>query len=377
MFGFTGFVGSISAYAILFSNFGIETYATRLLAADREALTKKTMGVIFGTRSLLAIALIIPFIAFGFYYSQTVSEQLFFIFESVIILVYAFNLQYFFVSIRDVRKVAVIRTGSAALVLVASYCFIHSPADVQYNALIGSSVTLVFFLWGVVHAFRKLPGAFSFPSFSEMRGLVRDSLPLGVSALMIQIYHSADIVFLGFTNPGTQLGYYTGAYRIINLISAVPGLIYLTYIPDLATITEAHPAAKTTREYIAAVIALGIVIVGLSFYFSKEIITIILGAHFAPANTVFRILLINVLIIYINVAFAHLLMAWGENRSYLYVVSTGAAVNIVMNVVLIPHYGINGAAIATACAEAAVFVAAWRYLRKKFQFSLAKLLRPG
>ena len=57
-----------------------------------------------------------------------------------------------------------------------------------------------------------------------MKALVRHSFPLGVSALMIQIYHSADIVFLGFTNPGIQLGFYTGAYRIITLDQVDPGL---------------------------------------------------------------------------------------------------------------------------------------------------------
>jgi O-antigen/teichoic acid export membrane protein len=76
----------------------------------------------------------------------------------------------------------------------------------------------------------------------------------------------------------------------------------------------------------------------------------------------------------VNVALAHLLIAWGENRSYLFVVSSGAAVNIVLNFVLIPLYGINGAAIATVCAEAAVCVAAWYYLRKTFHFSIAKVI---
>jgi O-antigen/teichoic acid export membrane protein len=170
------------------------------------------------------------------------------------------------------------------------------------------------------------------------------------------------------------LGYYTGAYRIINLVGAVPALLYLTYVPDLAKITAGHSIAKATREYIAVVIGSGIVIVGICFYFSKDIIALILGAQFAPSRTVFRILLLNALLIYVNVALAHLLIAWGENRSYLFVVSSGAAVNIVLNFVLIPLYGINGAAIATVCAEAAVCVAAWYYLRKTFHFSIAKVI---
>ena len=260
------------------------------------------------------------------------------------------------------------------LILILTYVFVMGPADLHYVALVSGCVTLLVYVWSVHHVSKKLGAKFSLPKFSDMKTLVRHSFPLGVSALMIQIYYSADIVFLGFTNPGEQLGYYTGAYRIVNLVSAVPTLIYLTYIPDLARITDGHSIAKSTREYIAVVISSGIVIVGICFYFSRELIALILGTNSHRRRTVFQILLVNALLIYVNVALAHLLMAWGENRSYLFVVSSGAAVNIALNFVLIPLYGIYGAAVATVCAEAAVCIAAWYYLRKTFRFSITKLI---
>jgi O-antigen/teichoic acid export membrane protein len=360
---------------MLFANFGIENYSTQQLSSDKGKVTKRTIGTIIGTRSLLSVVFIIPFIAFGFYYSQTTSERLFFVFQAIVVFAYSFNVQYYFVAVREVKTLAFIRTGSAVFVLIATYCFIMGPGDLQIVALISGCVTLLFFLWSVRRVFRQLSGMFSLPKFADMKTLVRYSLPLGLSALMIQIYHSADIVFLGFTNPGIQLGYYTGAYRIINLVGAVPALIYLTYVPDLAKITEGHSIAKATREYIGVVIGAGIVIVGICFYFSKDIISLVLGVQFAPSRIVFQILLVNAFLIYVNVALAHLLMAWGENRSYLFVVSSGAAVNIVLNFVLIPVYGINGAAIATVCAEAAVCIASLHYLRKKFHFSIVKMIR--
>ncbi len=373
-FGFLGFVSSISAYVILFANFGIENYSTQQLASDGGLVSKRTIGTIIGTRSLLSVVFLIPFLLFGFYYSHTTSEKLFFVFQSIVIFAYSFNLQYYFVAVRDVKTLAFIKTGSAFLILILTYCFITGPSDLRYVALVSGCATLLFYLWSVLHVFKKLETTFSLPKFSDMKTLMRYSLPLGVSALMIQIYHSADIVFLGFTNPGVQLGYYTGAYRIINLISAVPALIYLTYVPDLAKITGGHPVARATREYIAVVIGSGVVIVGICFYFTKDIISLVLGDQFAPSRTVFRILLLNAFLIYVNVALAHLLMAWGENRSYLFVVSSGAAVNVALNFVLIPLYGINGAAIATVCAEAAVCIAAWHYLKKRFHFSIAKVI---
>ena len=124
--------------------------------------------------------------------------------------------------------------------------------------------------------------------------------------------------------------------------------------------------AKATKEYILVVIGSGIVIVGTCYYFSKDIIALVLGTQFAPSTTVFEILLLNAFLIYVNVALAQLLMAWGENRSYLFVVASGAVVNIVLNFVLIPMYGINGAAIATVCAEAQCALRLGTISKKRF-----------
>ena len=150
-FGFVGFVGSISAYLILFANFGIENYSTQQLASDRARISKQTIGTIIGTRSLLSIVFIIPFIFFGFYYTQSASEKLFFVFQSIVIFAYSFNLQYYFVAVREVKTLAFFKTGSALLILIATYCFIMGPSDLQYVALVSGCVSLLFNLWSVHH----------------------------------------------------------------------------------------------------------------------------------------------------------------------------------------------------------------------------------
>jgi O-antigen/teichoic acid export membrane protein len=69
---------------------------------------------------------------------------------------------------------------------------------------------------------------------------------------------------------------------------------------------------------------------------------------------VFTILLVNLFMIFVNVSLAHLLVAWNHHKKYLIVVSSGAIANIACNIMLIPTYGIIGAAIATVCAEVVV-----------------------
>ena len=60
------------------------------------------------------------------------------------------------------------------------------------------------------------------------------------------------------------------------------------------------------------------------------------------------------------------MIAWNQHKKYLLVVASGAGANILANIILIPLYGIYGAAIATVIAETAVFVMAIYFNKKIF-----------
>ncbi|MGB9763467.1 MAG: polysaccharide biosynthesis C-terminal domain-containing protein [Minisyncoccia bacterium] len=64
---------------------------------------------------------------------------------------------------------------------------------------------------------------------------------------------------------------------------------------------------------------------------------------------------------YLAGAFANPINIWGDYKNYLIVVSVGAIINFILNLVLIPKYGINGAIISTILAEVFVFLTALIY----------------
>ena len=66
---------------------------------------------------------------------------------------------------------------------------------------------------------------------------------------------------------------------------------------------------------------------------------------------------VNAALVYFNVLLGQPLLAWDRQRTYMLAVGSGAAANVVLNLLLIPPYGIVGAAVATLAAEAAVL--AW------------------
>ncbi|MBI2430172.1 MAG: oligosaccharide flippase family protein [Ignavibacteriales bacterium] len=360
-FGLFGFVSALSAYVILFSNFGIEQFATQRLSLHGKNESAQFIVTVLASRLMLSFIFIVPFILFAANYSKSNEALLLFLFQSVFIAAFALNLQFYFVASGATGMLALIKIATAAGILVCSYLFISGSSDLPFVALINGTVTLVFFLIGAVIVFRKEQIPLRFPSLHDIGDLLKTAAPLGVSTFMIQIYYSIDIVILGFTNPGYDLGYYSGAYRIILAFTAIPGFLYLVYLPELVKIKSNHFEAKIVRNYIGTQISLGLVIVGMSLIYAETLIILLLGETYLPAVGVFRILLLNVFVVFVNVAIGNLLIAWNRHKQYLVAVTAGAITNIVVNILLIPPYGILGAAVATIAAECAVFIAALYY----------------
>lgn len=355
-FGLYGFVGSVSAYFILFSTFGVEQYSVQRLSTRSIPIEDTIIETVIGARLFLTTIFVIAFLLFGFYYSRNQTVLFLFIFQSIFIVAFAFNLQFYFIAAHKIKILSMLKGGISLVILLCVITLITKSSDLPKAALINGTITLLFFLWGVYYVFSHTSRKIIIPTYRDIFDLIKNAAPLGISALMIQIYHSADIVFLGFTNPGIELGYYSGAYRIINVLSIVPGIWYLIYLPELAKISKNHFSSKHTKEYIVIMIMSGILITAGCCIFSKELITFLLGQKYLPATNVFHILLVNTFFIFVNVSLAQLLIAWNRHKEYLLVVSSGAIVNIAANILLIPSYGIIGAAIATVCAEIAVLV---------------------
>ena len=365
-FGMVGFVSAIASYAVLFSNFGIEQYAAQRLSSHRFQDVRDLIGHVLSTRFLLSILLIIPFIIFGINYTSSISVQWLFIFQSIFIIAYALNLQFYFVSQKKFTSLAIVKILTAGSILIVTWFFVTSPNDLAIVTFISGSVTFFVFVAAVLFIVKKEKIALSMPTMHGVRQLLSNAAPLGISALMIQIYYSADVIFLGFTNPGVELGYYTGVYRLILVLTLISGFLYQIFLPELAKLKENHFHQFQTKFYIVFMICTGGIITIVSYIWAYEIVKVILGSEYILAVGVFNILLVNVFMVFVNVSFGSLLIVWNRHKEYLIVVSAGAMFNVIGNIILIPHYGIYGAAISTVAAECAVFLIAFYFNQKIF-----------
>jgi O-antigen/teichoic acid export membrane protein len=170
-----------------------------------------------------------------------------------------------------------------------------------------------------------------------------------VSNLMISIFAQTDRVMLKMMLDETAVGYYSAAVTC----AGIGGFVFS------AIINSAQPvilecARKSVASMEKAVTTLYSVIIYLSLgqcvvitLFAEQIIGILYGAEYGPAVNALR------LIVWYS-AFAHIgsvrnvwiLVQWMQ-KYLIWINFLGAATNVVLNLVLIPSMGINGAALAS------------------------------
>ena len=166
------------------------------------------------------------------------------------------------------------------------------------------------------------------------------------------INYQADIILIGFFLTATDVGYYAVAVGLSRFFWIIPQAIQTITYPATSEYwaNNNHDALQTMIDKSMKYTACILLPVGLGVgFFAKDIITLMFGEGFGYAVLPLQILIVGTVIFGIACKAIGSSLA-GVNRPDLSLKTTsaGAILNIILNVLLIPYFGIIGAAVATA-----------------------------
>jgi O-antigen/teichoic acid export membrane protein len=155
-----------------------------------------------------------------------------------------------------------------------------------------------------------------------------------------------------------MVGLYNAAYKIILVLLGLGGLLQETLFPLCSRFfkesNEKLVVLLNISEKIYVTIAIPLGVGGTLL--AKPLIILIYGNSYEGATLPFQILIWTVVVIFTSLTFGFTLMACDRERSYMLGVGCGALANIILNSVLIPPFGMIGAAVATLAAEIVVII---------------------
>ena len=205
---------------------------------------------------------------------------------------------------------------------------------------------------------------FSFnPSFYKI--LLIGGFPFAMMGIFYTIYYSIDIVMITQFANTYDTGLYNAAYKLISVLSLFYS-IYSTVIYPVMTKLFKDSTELLSVSFVKSMKYLLLVTVPIAVFtcfYSVDIINIY-GPEFTEASTVLSILIWTVCFLFVNGACSLVLNASYEEVAVTKIFGIAAVFNVVLNLFLIPHYSLYGAAIATVLSEILIFVLEMYSIRK-------------
>ena len=179
------------------------------------------------------------------------------------------------------------------------------------------------------------------------------SFPLLFNFIIFSLITWIDTLMLGYFRTPTEVGIYNAAVPTAFLMYIVPSTLLTLFIPVL---TELY--AKDKKEVLGHldrritkwIISINLALLGIFYLFSKSILQILFGNDYIAGSTALIILSTGYFLTYSLSTTTKVLVIIKRTKLVFINTLIVTLVNIVLNLYLIPKYGINGAAIATAIA---------------------------
>lgn len=248
------------------------------------------------------------------------------------------------------KFVVIAKSFSVGIGFILKALSILNECPVSYFAII-YLVELIIFTF-ILCIFFKIHWPFNFTfSFEKERTkkLITTSFPFFISIVAITLNIKIDILMIKQIVGVVETGYYSAATMLSELWFFLPVLIVMSLTPMFAKLRMENIDIYNLRfeKLLSYFMLLSFVVIGFICIFADEIIILTFGSEYAKSA--------DILIIHIfSSVFAIMGLVqnpWIVNENYgrfsIIKNVSGAIINIVLNLILIPEYGGIGAAIAT------------------------------
>lgn len=181
----------------------------------------------------------------------------------------------------------------------------------------------------------------------------RTAYPFAISGVLWILYYQVDILTLQWLAQPTETGFYSAAYRTIEIFSALPRVIFYVTFTRFAKYYSTQPENLPGEIYKSARLLLLVVlpILIIAGFLASVLVKVLYGESFEPAVYALTILIPSLGIKLFGNLAQQFLEATGREKFLPPLLLTTVIINIVANIILIPYMGALGAAIATLLSE--------------------------
>lgn len=357
--GKVNFSNTFISYFVLLASLGIPTYAVRECAKVKDDKNKLNsvysellcLNLIFTFMSYLCLIIVVNIFNFDQY------KQLIYLYSILILFTtlgvsWIFNVfeKYFYITIRSLIFQVISLILLFILVKNKNDYIIYAGLTILSN--VGSNI--------LNFKYSKKLVRFSLKSVNNIKRHIKPILIMFSAAIATTIYVNLDITILGIFKTADEVGLYTSATKINLAITTLISSVSTVLLPRLSYYVSKNDKKQYNYlifKTVDFVMMLAIPISTGLFILSKDIIVLFSGIGFVNAFMQMRILALSIWCSRLNYIIAiQVFIPMGKEKYLFYSTVCGAISNCILNYLMIPKWGGNGAAITTVISELIVFL---------------------
>ena len=197
----------------------------------------------------------------------------------------------------------------------------------------------------------------------EWGRMLAETTSVGLSSIIGILYLNADILLLSVLATSKQLGYYGVAYAVISVFQVFPALLSRAILTRIVQTVEEKLSTVVNKVIVYYAIS-GALIGSLSIVCGSSVIQLYAGSHFGNAVVPLQILSVGQIFLFISGGLSNISIARGHHRKLFQSGLIGVLLNVALNLIFIPHYGIRGSAVATTLCEVILSFVMVRIVRR-------------
>ncbi len=240
--------------------------------------------------------------------------------------------------------------GSLSFFLTTLFLFFF-PANLNLLLLSFSFGYLVTALISFIFSYSTFKHfrLFSFQSASKLLYL---STWISLSFLFSAFANKLDVLIASFFRPASEIGQYGFAYKIFDLLVAIPSFLMNAVYPILLK-------TKRSKQHLTLKVGLSLFLFSLFLsliFFVAAPLILYLKPNLDLAVRVLRILLFSLPLFYLTPPLMWHLVALRQEKKLTFIYAFATAINLILNLIFVPQYGVIASAFITLVTELTIFL---------------------
>lgn len=383
--GRVGFATSIVAYFSMIAMMGIPTYGIKSCAKirdDSRKLTKLVYELLILNFSFFLFSFFLLLISILLINRLYIDKELYFIL-ALSMFFNVFGVEWLYKALEQYSYITIRSIFFKVISLILLFFLVRDGSDIYAYAML----TVLASVGAGVLNFYNLRKIIKIEKISlkdlEIKKHIKPAFTFFLLTISITIYVNLDSVMLGFMTSDDNVGYYSAAVKIKQILVSLVTSLGAVMLPRLAFYYE----QKRFNEFQSLVKdALGFILIislPLTVYFTlyaKDSILFLSGETFLYSVEPMQIIMPTVFFIALsNLMGWQILVPMDREKQVVLSTIIGAIIGCLVNVFAIPIWGVNGASLANLCAEFSVVLIQIILLRKFifpifFEISLSRIL---